>query len=545
MKANQIRQLRSFERMVTYKIIEIYNAYLTNEKKEELSKNTLIKDDYTNTFTSPENIQGEIIRLVFKEVFKNIKCTKSINFSDGSKRNIDYGTDIYYGLISYYSKDLSSKINFKIDTNSEYELYYDLIIKLKEKLNMVFETMAFNCDALTLLNAANEETLTKESDKDAVKRYITENKKKETEKTSLNIKVFPLLYIKGVQYLKYIDESKEEHLIKISNPSLTSKTYKELLTKQNTTAEDILSSLANNKEAIPDINKNLTPSSKLSHGEKDLLDTFYGKKEEIFNDELEKTQKLDRFTNIKLITEEEYEKLCMKSVNNKKLTDEELAQMEYFDIYYFGSGSNQNSKEEKQLVSSRWNDCSTMSIIHTPTEEERKEAVKEMVDNAVRNIEKFYADKNKQNIKDLKSCQKDYLQEEKELQRKISLGMKKYREKLSKEYMEIGHEIELSLAEQHIISVLDKYIEEGNFDMVKQYMFYMFRDYGIDLLENYEVADRVEYIKRILPTLIDIKMRKSILEEITEMIANDIEDIKSLIETKRGLFILEKKIASQ
>ena len=202
-------------------------------------------------------------------------------------------------------------------------------------------------------------------------------------------------------------------------------------------------------------------------------------------------------------------------------------------------------KEEKRLSTSRWNDTSGVSIVHRATEEERKEAVKEMVDNAVRNIEKFYADKNKQNIKDLKSCQKDYLQEEKELQRKISLGMKKYREKLSKEYMEIGHEIELSLAEQHIISVLDKYIEEGNFDMVKQYMFYMFRDYGIDLLENYEVADRVEYIKRILPTLIDIKMRKSILEEITEMITNDIEDIKSLIETKRGLFILEKKIASQ
>ena len=202
-------------------------------------------------------------------------------------------------------------------------------------------------------------------------------------------------------------------------------------------------------------------------------------------------------------------------------------------------------KEEKRSSTSRWNDTSGVSSVHRATEEERKEAVKEMVDNAVRNIEKFYADKNKQNIKDLKSCQKDYLQEEKELQRKISLGMKKYREKLSKEYMEIGHEIELSLAEQHIISVLDKYIEEGNFDMVKQYMFYMFRDYGIDLLENYEVADRVEYIKRILPTLIDIKMRKSILEEITEMIANDIEDIKSLIETKRGLFILEKKIASQ
>lgn len=201
-------------------------------------------------------------------------------------------------------------------------------------------------------------------------------------------------------------------------------------------------------------------------------------------------------------------------------------------------------KEEKRPVHPRWNDTSGVSIIYTPTEEERKKAIDEMVDNAIKNAKKF-TDNERKNIKDLKSCQKDYLQEEKELQRKISLGMKKYREKLSKEYMEIGHEIELSLAEQHIISVLDKYIEEGNFDMVEQYMFYMFRDYGINLLENYEVADRVEYIKRILPTLIDIKMRKSILEEITEMIANDIEDIKSLIETKRGLFILEKKIASQ
>lgn len=38
---------------------------------------------------------------------------------------------------------------------------------------------------------------------------------------------------------------------------------------------------------------------------------------------------------------------------------------------------------------SRWNDCSTMSIIYTPTEEERKEAVKEMVDNAIKNAKKF------------------------------------------------------------------------------------------------------------------------------------------------------------
>ena len=141
-----------------------------------------------------------------------------------------------------------------------------------------------------------------------------------------------------------------------------------------------------------------------------------------------------------------------------------------------------NSKEEKQLVSSRWNDCSTMSIIHTPTEEERKKATDEMVDNAISNVKNFYSNKNEQNIKDLKDCLKDVLREEKKLQRKISLGVKKYKEKLSKDYIETGYEIELSLAEQYIISILDKYVEEGDFDMVEQYMFYMFR-------ENYAIIN--------------------------------------------------------
>lgn len=54
-----------------------------------------------------------------------------------------------------------------------------------------------------------------------------------------------------------------------------------------------------------------------------------------------------------------------------------------------------NSKEEKHLVSSRWNDYSTMSIIHTPTEEERKKATDEMVDNAIKNAKRF-ADKKRE-----------------------------------------------------------------------------------------------------------------------------------------------------
>ena len=46
-------------------------------------------------------------------------------------------------------------------------------------------------------------------------------------------------------------------------------------------------------------------------------------------------------------------------------------------------------KEEKKSVHLRWNDASGVSIIHRATNEERKKATDEMVDIAIRNIEKF------------------------------------------------------------------------------------------------------------------------------------------------------------
>lgn len=46
-------------------------------------------------------------------------------------------------------------------------------------------------------------------------------------------------------------------------------------------------------------------------------------------------------------------------------------------------------KEEKKSVHPRWNDTSGVSIIHRATNEERKKATDEMVDIAIRNIEKF------------------------------------------------------------------------------------------------------------------------------------------------------------
>ncbi len=72
-------------------------------------------------------------------------------------------------------------------------------------------------------------------------------------------------------------------------------------------------------------------------------------------------------------------------------------------------------KEEKRPVHPRWNDTSGISIIYTPTEEERKKATEKMVDTAIRNIEKFHSNEEEKSVKGLKDCQKDYSSEEREL----------------------------------------------------------------------------------------------------------------------------------
>lgn len=363
MNPKQLEQLRSFERMVASKVIKFYGGYLTTEAKEELMKQSLITNEYYNHFTSPENIQGEMVRLVFSKVFEKIPCTKGIKFSDNQKRNIKYGIDIFHGLIAYYSKELSEKTNIKIDEIPAYKNDYDKIIKIKEKLGVVFETMVFNCDALTILNAASLEEITKECDKNAVINYIKESKNESTQTNNISKtkKIFPLVYLSENQYLKVINEDGTKQMIKMQNPSLVSKTYKDLLNKKKDEdlilAEDILQALTKIGETIPFYTKKVEPNSKLSSSEKDLLDTFYGKKDELFNEEkVEIPNETNKLTtpnkqknNVKLITEEEYEKLCMKSVNNKKLTDEELEQMEYFDIYYFGNG-NEITNNDKIVV---------------------------------------------------------------------------------------------------------------------------------------------------------------------------------------------------
>lgn len=45
--------------------------------------------------------------------------------------------------------------------------------------------------------------------------------------------------------------------------------------------------------------------------------------------------------------------------------------------------------KEKSSSTSRWNDTSSISIVHRATEEERKELTEKMVDTAIKNVKEF------------------------------------------------------------------------------------------------------------------------------------------------------------
>ncbi len=350
MNQNQINQLRLFVKMVIGSIIKEYGGFLSEEKRRLLDENTLIPDNYSGSFSSMESLQGEAIRIVFKNIFHNIECKKEIDFSDGTKKNINYGKYLKDGIVELFSQELAEKHNIKIDKKEDISQNVEIVNKVKNSLGEGFNALAFNCDANVILSTINIPEITKACEANAVKEYIVASNKEKEENSKVKGIVTAPLYINGSQYIKYIDENNTPHMIKSINPKVVSTTYKEMIDKsaqgEEFDIEKFFQTLKKQGEMIPILSDSIAKPSKLSSEESDMLDTIYGDRKEIFKESNNNSSSLSSTivsndnTKALLISEEEYEKLCMKAVNNKPLTAEELKQMEYFDLYYFGDGEN-------------------------------------------------------------------------------------------------------------------------------------------------------------------------------------------------------------
>lgn len=385
MEARQIAQLRAFEKMLIARILNDYGIFLSEEKKKFLAENTIISDDFNQQFTSPENLQGVLMRLVFNKVFGNIECTKNMDFSDGSVHKVPYGEYLKQGLIIYFANEFSKKYNLPIDEVLSLKDNLEAIIKIKDVLQINFLPMVFNSDAIAILISANIKEITKLCDNDAAKKYI-ENKNKTKDKEIIESikgkgKISPPMYANGVQYIKYVDEKGETHLIKSSDPKFVSASYRELLANlskgEELDAYKFYESLRKHGETIPLENEVDVIGSKLSSEEANMLNTIYSNNDlmleakvkdettthsvdmnvHLVGDKVAITDQNDvgkvttqtfegnepvvenavpqEYLELRLITQDEYEKIIMKKVNGKEITEEELKLLDYYDRINF------------------------------------------------------------------------------------------------------------------------------------------------------------------------------------------------------------------
>lgn len=143
----------------------------------------------------------------------------------------------------------------------------------------------------------------------------------------------------------------------------------------------------------------------------------------------------------------------------------------------------------------------------------------------------------------LKDIKNDLLNDERVLKQRILDRTKDRRNISTKDYWETGYEILQSLAEQHVFYVLDKYIENNDLKRACQYFAYSFTDYhGFDVPNEEEVKDEIEFARSVLPILMQIKARRTILDVYTDYMRKDIKDLEHIIDIKRELWDISKKL---
>lgn len=148
--------------------------------------------------------------------------------------------------------------------------------------------------------------------------------------------------------------------------------------------------------------------------------------------------------------------------------------------------------------------------------------------------------KEKAELKDIKN---DLLNDEKALKERILDRAKDRRNINTKDYWETGYEILQSLAEQHVFYVLDKYIENNDLERACQYFAYSFSEYhGFDVPDKEEIKEEIEFARSVLPILMQIKARRTILDVYAEYMRKDIRDLEHIIDIKRELWDISKEL---
>lgn len=385
-----LEKAREFESLVKRVLISKYGKMLPSDKITLLNTTEFLDESIIKA--DPSNVYGEVIRKVVGSVI-DITCTKELYISEDEAKDIIYGEYLEEGLIEFYSRKIAEKFNLNLEDKPELKDNLDMVQKLYEKLGEGLDEKVFSEDALEILDAAELEELITECDNQAIESYLNNLStakgigEVKDEVTPINGKGdvldeegrVQIVYLNGVQYIKYVDKEDQVHLVETNDSKHVSEVYRKTILGLNPgdkldaeaffkeltsyipetnldVKEDIKTSSLNNEEVnmmnfihsskefeldgkedvithssdqtihvIENTNDIVVTDDKGDHVEStvisddedpELKDDAGGVKPE----EIQEEEKLDE----KVLTPEEYEKLCMKFANNEELTLEEL-----------------------------------------------------------------------------------------------------------------------------------------------------------------------------------------------------------------------------
>ena len=385
-----LEKAREFESLVKRVLISKYGKMLPSDKITLLNTTEFLDESIIKA--DPSNVYGEVIRKVVGSVI-DVTCTKELYISEDEAKDIIYGEYLEEGLIEFYSRKIAEKFNLNLEDKPELKDNLDMVQKLYEKLGEGLDEKVFSEDALEILDAAELEELITECDNQAIESYLNNLStakgigEVKDEVTPINGKGdvldeegrVQIVYLNGVQYIKYVDKEDQIHLVETNDSKHVSEVYRKTILGLNPgdkldaeaffkeltsyipetnldVKEDIKTSSLNNEEVnmmnfihsskefeldgkedvithssdqtihvIENTNDIVVTDDKGDHVEStvisddedpELKDDAGGVKPE----EIQEEEKIDE----KVLTPEEYEKLCMKFANNEELTLEEL-----------------------------------------------------------------------------------------------------------------------------------------------------------------------------------------------------------------------------
>ena len=385
-----LEKAREFESLVKRVLMSKYGKMLPSDKITLLNTTEFLDESIIKA--DPSNVYGEVIRKVVGSVI-DVTCTKELYISEDEAKDIIYGEYLEEGLIEFYSRKIAEKFNLNLEDKPELKDNLEMVQKLYEKLGEGLDEKVFSEDALEILDAAELEELLTECDNQAIESYLNNLStakgigKVKDEVTPINGKGdvldeegrVQIVYLNGVQYIKYVDKEDQIHLVETNDSKHVSEVYRKTILGLNPgdkldaeaffkeltsyipetnldVKEDIKTSSLNNEEVnmmnfihsskefeldgkedvithssdqtihvIENTNDIVVTDDKGDHVEStvisddedpELKDDAGGVKPE----EIQEEEKIDE----KVLTPEEYEKLCMKFANNEDLTLEEL-----------------------------------------------------------------------------------------------------------------------------------------------------------------------------------------------------------------------------